>query len=213
MSDNDKTKIASDTETSKNSMINIWTKYTVLCGRVYDFFAALLRGQRTHTPETLKVSQKRGTWIVSLFIAFAVIGAFMDEDDVAAETDGDVLDSEISVAESEEIVNEASKSAEKESPSTPIFSEAKPVQSKASVPYRPTRFVYVCSDCGTVVVGQSQPRSTKCPAGRNSHHWDTIGSHGDTSYQCGKCGAAIQMKATPSPGRCPHGSGHRWERL
>ena len=214
MTEGDKTKTASEPDASKTSEKGIRAKYIEFCGKVYDFFATILRGQRTHTPETLKVSQKRGTWIVSLFIAFAVLGAFMDEEDVAAEEERDVTDAEISVSESEELVNEASKSSEKKSQNTPTFSTPKSVQSKPSATYQqPTRYVYVCSDCGTVVVGQSQPRSTRCPAGKGFHHWNLIGSHGDTSYQCGKCGAAIQLKATPSPGRCPRGLGHHWDRL
>ena len=197
-------------EDAKTMANGVWAKYMVLCGKVYDFFAALLRGQRKHTPETLKISQKRGTWIVSLFIVFAVLGAFMDEEEASADNESNAEDAEISTDDREEI---AFKGTEKEASTTLAVSTTKSVQTKPAAPYQPTRFVYVCSDCGTVVVGQSQPRSTKCPKGKYTHQWFTIGSHGDTSYQCGKCGAAIQMKATPNPGRCPKGLGHNWERL
>ena len=58
------------------------SKYVVFCGEVYDFFGMCWRGKRKHTPETLRISQRRGTWIVSLFLAFAAIGAFMDEEEI-----------------------------------------------------------------------------------------------------------------------------------
>lgn len=58
-------------------------KYAVFCGKVYDFFATLWRGERKHTPETLLRSRKRGTWIVS-FLLLAAIGSFMDDEEEAA---------------------------------------------------------------------------------------------------------------------------------
>lgn len=60
------------------------SKYAIFCGKVYDFCATLWRGQREHTPETLFRSRKRGTWIVTAFIVFAVIGAFTDDEEEGA---------------------------------------------------------------------------------------------------------------------------------
>lgn len=57
------------------------SKYSVFCGKVYDFFVALKHGQREHTSETLLRSRKRGTWIVTAFIVFAVIGAFTEDEE------------------------------------------------------------------------------------------------------------------------------------
>ena len=83
----DKAKVDAAIEASKVRAKEIWTKYMVLCGKVYDFVVAIWRGQRKHTPETLTVSQKRGTWIVTAFIVLAVIGAVTDDE---GETDMDV---------------------------------------------------------------------------------------------------------------------------
>lgn len=87
MTEEDKAKIGNATETGKSKAKAIWAKYMVFCGKIYDFFAMICRGQRKHTLETLKISQKRGTWIVTAFIALAVLGAFMDdEEEMTADT-------------------------------------------------------------------------------------------------------------------------------
>ena len=70
---------------AKESAKGMWTKYTILCGQIYDFCAAKVRGQKKHTPETLRISQKRGTWIVSVFIVLCTIGALTDDEDTAME--------------------------------------------------------------------------------------------------------------------------------
>ena len=96
MTEEDKAKIGNATEIGKSKVKVIWVKYMAICGKVYDFFAMIWRGQRKHTPETLTASQKRGTWIVTAFIVLAVIGAFMDDEE---ETDAEV----VSETSSEEI--------------------------------------------------------------------------------------------------------------
>lgn len=63
----------------------IWARYVAFCGKAYDFLAMIWRGQRTHTPETLKISQKRGTWIVTAFIVLVILGAFMDDEEPTSE--------------------------------------------------------------------------------------------------------------------------------
>ena len=87
MTEMDKVKIDAVFEVLQAKIKGILSKYIVLCGKVYDFFAMLCRGQRTHTPETLAASQKRGTWIVSLLVAFVVFGALIDDDKVAEGTE------------------------------------------------------------------------------------------------------------------------------
>lgn len=171
------------------------SKYVTFCGKVYDFFGMCWHGQRKHTLETLKISQKRGTWIVSLFLVLAVIGAFTDDEE----------ENMAEVAEDVEVA-ESSVSAEE-----PTKTESKATSSSWS--YKPTMSVYVCSKCATSVIGSSQPRSTKCPNSSGMHQWDNIGLKGDTTYQCGKCGVTISAQPTPKPGRCPRALGHKWERL
>ena len=87
MTEKNESKGTATIEEMKVKTKELWTKYMVLCGKVYDFFAMLCRGQRKHTPETLAVSQKRGTWIVTVFIVLAVIGALTDDE---GETDTEV---------------------------------------------------------------------------------------------------------------------------
>lgn len=79
MSEDNKTVKANNASQAKTNQI--WAKYMAFCGKVYDFFAMICRGQRKHTQETLKVSQKRGTWIVTAFIVLAGIGAFTDDEE------------------------------------------------------------------------------------------------------------------------------------
>lgn len=67
----------------KESTEGIWAKYMALCGRIYDFFAAMVSGPRKHTLETLQICQKRGTWIVSVFIVLCVVGALTDDEEDA----------------------------------------------------------------------------------------------------------------------------------
>lgn len=86
MTEEDKVKIGNAMEIGKSKAKAIWAKYIVFCGRVYDFFAMICRGQRKHTPETLKISQKRGTWIVTAFIVLAVFGAFTDDEESTSES-------------------------------------------------------------------------------------------------------------------------------
>jgi len=86
MTEEDKAKIGNAMEVGKSKAKTIWTKYMAFCGKVYDFFAMICRGQRKHTPETLKISQKRGTWIVTAFVALAVIGAFTDDEESKSES-------------------------------------------------------------------------------------------------------------------------------
>jgi len=81
MTEMDKVKIDAVFEVLQVKIKGILSKYIVLCGKVYDFFAMLCRGQRTHTPETLAASQKRGTWIVSAFIVLVVIGMFTNDEE------------------------------------------------------------------------------------------------------------------------------------
>ena len=173
------------------------SKYVAFCGKVYDFFGMCWRGKKKHTPETLKISQRRGTWIVSLFLVFAAIGAFMDEEEES-----------VNIAEEEEIAIANEEGFQTE---TLRSDDSKP--SPSSYAYKPSVSVYVCSKCATVVTASSQPRLTKCPNSNGMHQWDNIGSKGDTVYQCGKCGASIYSQPTPKPGRCPRGLGHNWERL
>ena len=179
-------------EAKKESFMS---KYVTFCGKVYDFFGMCCHGQRKHTPESLKISQKRGTWIVSLFLVFAVIGAFTDDEE---ENTAEVAE-DVEVAESFAPA-EVTKKPESKS-------------SNSSWSYKPTMSVYVCSKCATTVTGSSQPRSTKCPNSSGMHQWDNIGLKGDTNYQCGNCGTTISSQPTPKPGRCPRGLGHKWDRL
>ena len=69
---------------AKESAKGMWTKYMILCGQIYDFCAEKVRVQRKHTPETLQISQKRGTWIVSVFIVLCIIGALTDDEEDSA---------------------------------------------------------------------------------------------------------------------------------
>lgn len=64
-------------------------KYAVFCGKVYDFFATLWRGEKKHTPETLLCSRKRGTWIVSTVIVLSLIGSCLDEEASAEQPSAD----------------------------------------------------------------------------------------------------------------------------
>jgi DNA-directed RNA polymerase subunit RPC12/RpoP len=183
------------------------SRYVTFCGKVYDFFDTCCHGQRKHTPETLKISQKRGTWIVSLslFFVLAVIGAFTDE-----EEQNNTLEAaeEAEVVEDSETPKASAKVVQESSP-------AKAIQKSSNTSWRPKPIisVYVCAKCATVVTGPSQPRPVKCPNSNSSHQWDNIGLKGDTNYQCGKCGVTISSQPTPKPGRCPRGLGHHWGSL
>jgi len=175
----------------------IVSKYVTFCGKLYDKVSTFFNGPHEQTPESIKKCQVRGTWIVSLFIGFAVIGAFMDDEEENTST-----------------VTEEVENDENSVPVTkdaPVKTETK--RSDSSWSYTPTMSVYVCAKCATVVTGSSQPRSVKCPAYNGSHQWDNIGAKGDTNYQCGNCGASISSRPTPKPGRCPRGYGHKWNSL
>jgi len=68
----------------------IVSKYVTFCGKLYDKVSTFWNGKHEQTPESIKRSQVRGTWIVSLLIGFTVIGAFMDDEET-----GDIASEEI----------------------------------------------------------------------------------------------------------------------
>lgn len=62
-------------------MINdLIDSYVALCGKIYDFLVALILGETGHKPESIKVSQVRGTWAVSAFIVISVMCMLRTED-------------------------------------------------------------------------------------------------------------------------------------
>lgn len=61
--------------------MKIISKYVTFCGRLYDKVFAFWSGKHEQTPESIQRSQVRGTWIVSLFIAFSIIGAFTEDEE------------------------------------------------------------------------------------------------------------------------------------
>lgn len=61
--------------------MKIISKYVTFCGRLYDNVFAFWSGKHEQTPESIQRSQVRGTWIVSLFIAFSIIGAFTEDEE------------------------------------------------------------------------------------------------------------------------------------
>lgn len=60
-----------------NDLIN---SYVVLCGKIYDFLIALIHGETGQKPKSIKVSQVRGTWIVSAFIVISLMFMLRTED-------------------------------------------------------------------------------------------------------------------------------------
>lgn len=59
----------------------IMSKYVAFCGKLYDKVSTFWGGKQEQTAERIKKCQTRGTWIVSLFIVFAIIGSFMDDEE------------------------------------------------------------------------------------------------------------------------------------
>jgi len=70
----------------------IVSKYVTFCGKLYDKVSTFFNGPHEQTPESIKKCQVRGTWIVSLFIGFAVIGAFMDDEEEAEDVSEEIVE-------------------------------------------------------------------------------------------------------------------------
>ncbi len=72
----------------------ILSVYVTFCGKIYDKVSTFWSGKQEQTTDRIRNCQFRGTWIVSLFIVLAIVGAFMDDEENVV-NEGECVDEEV----------------------------------------------------------------------------------------------------------------------